>query len=68
VVVGRDGRLSGPVLSHALIEGILSTGCHVKDIGCVPTPVLCAHYLDTQSGVIVTGSHTAGLQRIENCH
>ncbi|MGB5605949.1 MAG: phosphomannomutase/phosphoglucomutase, partial [Gammaproteobacteria bacterium] len=59
VVVGRDGRLSGPVLSKALIKGITSTGCDVKDIGCVPTPVLyfATHYLDTQSGVIVTGSH-----------
>lgn len=59
VVVGRDGRLSGPVLSNALIEGILSTGCDVKDIGCVPTPVLyfATYYLDTHTGVIVTGSH-----------
>ena len=59
VVVGRDGRLSGPVLSSALIRGIISTGCDVKDIGCVPTPVLyfATYYLDTQTGVIVTGSH-----------
>ncbi|MGD8875702.1 MAG: phosphomannomutase/phosphoglucomutase, partial [Gammaproteobacteria bacterium] len=59
VVVGRDGRLSGPVLSSALIRGIISTGCGVKDIGCVPTPVLyfATHYLDTHTGVIVTGSH-----------
>ena len=59
VVVGRDGRLSGPALSEALIAGISSTGCNVKDIGCVPTPVLyfATHYLDTQSGVVVTGSH-----------
>jgi phosphomannomutase/phosphoglucomutase len=59
VVVGRDGRLSGPMLSEALIEGITETGCNVKDIGCVPTPVLyfATHYLDTQSGVVVTGSH-----------
>jgi phosphomannomutase/phosphoglucomutase len=58
-VVGRDGRLSGPDLSAALIEGIISTGCDVKDIGCVPTPVLyfATHYLDTQNGVVVTGSH-----------
>ncbi|RLA01206.1 MAG: phosphomannomutase/phosphoglucomutase, partial [Gammaproteobacteria bacterium] len=58
-VVGRDGRLSGPDLSRALIEGIISTGCDVKDIGCVPTPVLyfATHYLDTQNGVVVTGSH-----------
>ena len=59
VVVGRDGRLSGPVLSKALIEGLMDTGCTVKDIGCVPTPVLyfATHFLDTQTGVIVTGSH-----------
>jgi len=58
-VVGRDGRLSGPDLSAALIKGIISTGCDVKDIGCVPTPVLyfATHYLDTQNGVVVTGSH-----------
>jgi phosphomannomutase/phosphoglucomutase len=58
-VVGRDGRLSGPELSEALIAGIVSTGCDVKDIGCVPTPVLyfATHYLDTQNGVVVTGSH-----------
>ena len=59
IVVGRDGRLSGPQLSQALITGITSTGCDVKDIGCVPTPVLyfATYYLDTQSGVVVTGSH-----------
>jgi len=59
VVVGRDGRLSGPVLSSALIRGIISTGCDVKDVGCVPTPVLyfAIHYLDTQTGAMVTGSH-----------
>lgn len=51
--------MSGPELSEALIAGIVSTGCDVKDIGCVPTPVLyfATHYLDTQNGVVVTGSH-----------
>ena len=59
VVVGRDGRLSGPALSKALIAGLTETGCNVKDIGVAPTPVLyfAAHYLDTQTGVMVTGSH-----------
>jgi len=59
VVVARDGRLSGPSLSQALVEGIISTGCDVRDIGCVPTPVLyfATYYLDTQTGVMVTGSH-----------
>lgn len=59
LVVGRDGRLSSPDLSQALIEGILASGCDVIDIGEVPTPVMyyaCEH-LETHSGVIVTGSH-----------
>ncbi|MCO6413673.1 MAG: phosphomannomutase/phosphoglucomutase [Thiogranum sp.] len=59
VVVGRDGRLSGPQLSESLIRGLKSTGRDVKDIGVVPTPVLyfAAQYLDSGSGVMVTGSH-----------
>jgi len=59
IVVGRDGRLSGPRLSTALIEGIRSTGAGVIDIGMVPTPVLyfATHLLDTGTGVEITGSH-----------
>lgn len=36
--VGRDGRLSGPKLSEALIEGITDMGVNVKSIGMTPTP------------------------------
>lgn len=59
VVVGRDGRLSGPELSDALIRGLLATGRDVKNVGEVPTPVLyfAAQYLGSNSGVMVTGSH-----------
>ncbi len=59
IVVGRDGRLSGPELVAALAKGIASTGTDVIDIGCVPTPVtyFAAHELGTQSCVSVTGSH-----------
>jgi phosphomannomutase/phosphoglucomutase len=59
ICVGRDGRLSGPELAAALSEGIMAAGCDVIDIGMVPTPVLyfATHYLGTQSGVMVTGSH-----------
>ena len=39
VVIGRDGRLSGPSLATALSEGIRSTGCDVIDIG-IATDVL----------------------------
>jgi phosphomannomutase/phosphoglucomutase len=59
IVIGRDGRLSGPELVAALAEGITSTGIDVVDIGCVPTPVtyFAAYHLGTQSCVSVTGSH-----------
>src|SRR5690606_28035639 len=60
VLVARDGRLHSEALSQAMINGILGTGCHVIDIGVVPTPVLyfaTFHLPDTNSGVMVTASH-----------
>jgi phosphomannomutase len=58
VAVGRDGRLSGPALSEALIRGLVATGVEVIDVGAVTTPMLyfAAHTLAT-SGIQVTGSH-----------
>ncbi len=58
VAVGRDGRLSGPALSAALIRGLAATGLDVIDIGMVTTPMLyfAAHTL-CSSGIQVTGSH-----------
>ncbi|MBU2712801.1 phosphomannomutase/phosphoglucomutase [Zooshikella harenae] len=60
VIVGADGRLSSPEISHKLIQGIISSGCDVINIGMVPTPVLyfATHIIDeSNSGVMVTGSH-----------
>ncbi len=59
LVVGRDGRLSGPELASALARGLNAAGCDVIDIGRVPTPVtyFAAQYLGTQSCVSITGSH-----------
>jgi phosphomannomutase / phosphoglucomutase len=59
VVIGRDGRLSGPDLSQALSRGLQSSGVDVIDIGRVATPMLyfATHELKTGSGVMVTGSH-----------
>ena len=59
VVVARDGRLSGPYLMAGMIDGILSSGCDVLDIGAVPTGVLyyAAHEMAAGSGVMITGSH-----------
>jgi phosphomannomutase len=59
VLIGRDGRHSGPELSGGLKEGIASTGCDVIDIGAVPTGVLyfAAYENGSGSGVMLTGSH-----------
>ncbi len=60
VVSGRDGRLSGPELQRALMEGILSTGVDVIDIGITPTPVMYFSlftFEDIGGGIQVTGSH-----------
>jgi len=58
LVVGRDGRNASKALADALIQGIVSTGCDVLDIGLVPTPVLCfvSHHSEGRTGVMVTGS------------
>ena len=58
VAVGRDGRLSGPALSQALIRGLIDVGVQVIDIGTVTTPMLYfAASTLCASGIQVTGSH-----------
>jgi phosphomannomutase len=58
VAVGRDGRLSGPSLSAALVRGLVASGVDVIDVGMVTTPMLyfAANTL-CNSGIQVTGSH-----------
>ncbi len=58
VAVGRDGRLSGPALSAALMRGLVDAGVEVIDIGMATTPMLyfAANTL-CESGIQVTGSH-----------
>jgi len=59
LVVGRDGRLSSPSYGERVIEGLISTGCNVVDIGICPTPVyyFSLFHLDKGGGIMVTGSH-----------
>ncbi len=59
IVVGRDGRLSGPDLVDGLITGLRRAGRNVIDIGLAPTPLAYfgAYHLRTGSCVAVTGSH-----------
>lgn len=58
VAVGRDGRISGPALSAALIRGLVAAGIDVIDIGLATTPMLYfAASTLCSSGIQVTGSH-----------
>jgi len=59
VVIGRDGRLSGPALAAALAEGLQSAGVDVIDLGVVATPMVYfgTNVLESKSGIMVTGSH-----------
>ena len=72
VIIARDGRSTSPRLSAALAKGLQQSGCNVVDIGMVPTPVLyfATHFLDTSTGVMVTGSHNPpeynGLKMVVN--
>jgi len=57
--LGRDCRLSSPRLRDALLEGLVSAGCQVTDIGVVPTPLLyfSAVHFEADGAVMITGSH-----------
>ena len=59
VVIGRDGRLSGFELMESLKSGLKQSGCHVVDIGMVPTPLVyfATYTKAATSGVMITGSH-----------
>jgi len=60
VVVGYDGRISSPMLEHALVEGLTASGCDVVRIGLGPTPMLYyaeASIEKVDGGIQITGSH-----------
>ncbi|MDD8030394.1 MAG: phosphomannomutase/phosphoglucomutase [Acidobacteriota bacterium] len=59
VAVGRDCRLSSPELAKGLIEGLLTSGCQVVDLGVVPTPLVyfTVFYKKKEAAVMITGSH-----------
>jgi len=59
ICVGYDGRLSSPAFETALVDGLVAGGMEVLRIGRGPTPMLyyAVFRLDTDGGVMVTGSH-----------
>ena len=61
-IIGRDGRLSSPDMFEWLSSGVISTGCGVIDIGIVTSPMFyhSTFWLNSSSGVVITGSHNPG--------
>ena len=60
VAVGYDGRVSSPMLEHALVEGLNAAGCDAVRVGLGPTPMLYyaeASDRDIDGGIQITGSH-----------
>lgn len=59
IVVGRDCRLSSDKFRDLLLEGLLSAGMDVVDVGVCPTPVFyfAVRHLDREGGMMITASH-----------
>lgn len=59
VVVGRDTRTSGLMAYHAILAGLVATGCNVIDVGICPTPtvLLMSKTLNAGGSLVITASH-----------
>jgi phosphomannomutase/phosphoglucomutase len=59
IAVGRDCRHSSERFRDDVVQGLISTGCNVVDVGMVPTPLLyfAIHHLEADGGVMITASH-----------
>jgi len=59
IVIGRDTRISGPMLASAVMAGICSMGGDVIDVGIIPTPGVA--YLTrsegAHAGIVISASH-----------
>ncbi len=59
IVIGRDTRRSGLQFRQAVIRGLHSVGCRVRDLGIVPTPTVvhAVRVMRAQGGIVITASH-----------
>jgi phosphomannomutase len=59
VVLSRDGRLTGPYIKHAVLSGLVASGCKVidADIAATPTCGVLVQELEAAGGVQITASH-----------
>ena len=59
ILVGRDTRISGPMIENALIAGICSTGVDVIRVGALPTPAIAflTANMRADAGIMISASH-----------
>jgi phosphomannomutase/phosphoglucomutase len=59
VLLGRDARVTSPEIAFELRKGLLETGCHITDLGIIPTPALyfALEHLQISNGLMITASH-----------
>lgn len=59
VVIGRDGRMSGEMVSSLVINTLLALGINVVDLGLSTTPTveMAVVWEDADGGIIITASH-----------
>lgn len=59
VYVGRDSRVTGEMVKHAVFAGLMSVGCSPVDLGICATPSveLAVQHSDAVGGIIITASH-----------
>ena len=59
VVIGRDSRVTGEMVRHSILAGLIATGCRVIDVGLCPTPtiLLMAKELSASGSIAITASH-----------
>ncbi|MFZ0064480.1 MAG: phosphoglucosamine mutase [Pyrinomonadaceae bacterium] len=59
IVIGNDPRTSGEMVKQSVIAGLLSSGCHVIDIGMCPVPTVQLHvrHHRASGGIAITASH-----------
>lgn len=57
--VGRDMRVSSPMLKEAFVKGLVEAGVIVVDVGMLSTPAVsfAMHHLNTEGGAQITASH-----------
>ncbi len=62
ILVGRDNRISSPLMRDMVVEALLDSGCSVMDLGVVVTPMFyyAARHLNIPAGIMITASHNPG--------